>query len=347
MILNAYAVLDGFLAILRLGLGLLVIFLALATWRARRRRGDEVIASKREERGTLLFLAAFALVGLAIVSWPVFYLLLQSYIPEWPGVMCIYGVTQIGAGSVGTARFLPDLLRSMQLLKPTLVFVGGAWLILHLLNGRTATAPLAGRALLALLAVGVLATGDAVAELAYLLVPKKEEFVTAGCCTQAFDGAERFSRFLPHALVEEPYRHWLNLAYFWLNGGMVAALFVALRLGWMRKWLVLLAVLLAASIVLNLVFLIETAAPALLRLPLHHCPYDLLPEVPECTVTIGLFVLGSFAVGWACVAAWLGRHRETETLVPPLVAKLLSIGLFGYLGSLVMMALELALARAR
>src|SRR5262249_32174237 len=225
MILNGYAVLDGFLAILRFGLGLLVGFFALAARRTDRRRGDETIASRQEERGTLLSLAAFALVGLVIVSWPVFYLLLQSYVPEWPGVMCIYGVTQIGTGSVGTARFLPDLLRAMQLLKPALMFAGGAWLVLHFLDGRTASAPLAGRALLVLLVVGVLATGDAIAEIAYLIIPKKEEFVTAGCCTQAFDEAERFSRFLPHALVGEGYRHWLNLAYFWLNGSTVVALF--------------------------------------------------------------------------------------------------------------------------
>jgi hypothetical protein len=261
--------------------------------------------------------------------------------------MCIYGVTQIGTGSIGPARYLPGLLRTMQLLKPALVFAGGAWLVLHLLNERTPSGPLAGRAMLVLLAVGLLVVTDAVAEIAYLIIPKKEEFVTAGCCTQAFDGSERFSRFLPQALVGEPYRRWLNLAYFWLNGGTAVALFVALRLGWMRKWLGLLALLMAATVLLNFLFLVETAAPTLLHLPLHHCPYDLLPQVPESTVTIGLFLLGSFAVGWACVAAWLGSHRETETLIPPVVAKLLSVGLFGYLGSLVMMVIELALARAR
>src|SRR5262245_17434632 len=118
MILNGYAVLDGFLAILRLGLGVLVVLLALAACHVSHRRGDEAIASRQEERGTLLSLAAFALVGLVIVSWPVFYVLLQSYVSEWPGVMCIYGVAQIGTGSVGTAHFLPYSLRVMQFVTP-------------------------------------------------------------------------------------------------------------------------------------------------------------------------------------------------------------------------------------
>src|SRR5438105_394814 len=101
MILNAYAVLDGFLGVLRLCLALLTVLLAFAAWRASHRRRGEESPPLGEERGTLLYLTAFVLVALSIVSWPVLYLLLQSYVAEWPGAMCIYGVTQIGAGSVG------------------------------------------------------------------------------------------------------------------------------------------------------------------------------------------------------------------------------------------------------
>jgi hypothetical protein len=213
-----------------------------------------------------------------------------------------------------------------------------------MLNGRTASGPLAGRTLLVLLAAGVLATADASAEIAYLVIPKKEEIVTGGCCTAAFDAAAGASRLLPRAWIGDSDRPALYGLYYALNGGTALALFGALRFGWTRKWLVFLSGLLALSIGLNALFLVDAAAPALLHLPYHHCPYDLLPRVPESTVSIGLFFLGAFAVGWACVAAWLGSHRETETLVPSQVVKLLSLGLFGYLGSLVMMSLELALA---
>jgi hypothetical protein len=343
MIINAYAVLDGFLGVLRFGFGLLAIYLAVVAWSASR-RGDDGRPQAREERGTLLVLTASVLFILSLVSWPVFYLLLQSYVPVWESVMCIYGVTQIGTGSVGAARFLPGLLVAMQLLKPALVFAGGAWLVLHVLNGRTPSGPLAGRTLLALLVVGVLATADAGAEIAYLVIPKKEEFVTGGCCTAAFDSAGGASRFVPRAWIGESDRPVLNGLYYALNGGAALALFAALRFGWMRKWLGILFGLLVLSVGFNALFLVEAAAPVLLHLPYHHCPYDLLPLVPESMVAIGLFVLGAFAVGWACVASWLGRHQETEALAPPMVARLLSLGLFGYLGSLVMMSLELALA---
>src|SRR5213076_326432 len=100
MILNAYAVLDAFLSLLRLGLAVLVLALGLPAWRQWARHAA-VPEQRRalEDRSYLLFLLAGLLLVLNVVSWPVFYLLLQSYVPEWvgEGVMCIYGVTRIGA----------------------------------------------------------------------------------------------------------------------------------------------------------------------------------------------------------------------------------------------------------
>jgi hypothetical protein len=216
MIVNAYAVLDGFLSVLRLAFGLLAFYLVFATWRGSR-HVDETRMRTREERGTLQFLTACLLVGLSIISWPVFYLLLQSYVPAWDGVMCIYGVTQIGTDSVGPARFLPELLRVMQLLKPALVFAGGAWLVMHLLNTGTASGPLAGRVRFMLLLLSALATADAITEISYLVIPKKEEFVASGCCTQAFDGSARLSRFLPREWVDDAHRPALYVLYFIMN----------------------------------------------------------------------------------------------------------------------------------
>src|SRR5205823_3152370 len=103
-------------------------------------------------------------------------------VPEWPGVMCIYGVTRVGAGSAGISRFLPGLIATLQALKPLLVFGSGAWFVLYLLNRRTRTGPLLGRVFLALVACGVLTVADAGVELAYLFIPKKEEVLATGCC---------------------------------------------------------------------------------------------------------------------------------------------------------------------
>ncbi len=349
MILNAYAVLDAFLSLLRLLLGFLISGFAFAVWR---RCGPACLPEERqalEDRSALLFLLAFVLLGLHLTAWPLLYLLLQSYVPEWPGVMCIYGVMQVGSGSLGTSRFLPGLVKTLQVLKPALVFGSGAWFVLYWINRRTATAPLQSRILLALLALGLLAAGDAIVEMAYLVIPKKEEFLSVGCCTAGLDEWVRSARFLPQSLVREHDRPWLSAAYYGSNLGMVLALFGSTR--WLRSRLTLpwLAPLLAGAVLtlpLSAVFLIEIAAPLLLHLPHHHCPYDLIAEVPGAVLGIALFVWGSFAVGWACVAGWLAHCPETATFLPATVRQLLVMARWSYLGSLVIISLELLRAGA-
>jgi hypothetical protein len=205
MILNAYAVLDGGLSLLRLALSLLVLALWFSAARAWARRAADPEGRKEvEDRSCLLFMLGGLLVALNVLSWPQLYLLLQSYVPEWPGVMCIYGVTRIGAGSIGPARFLPPLLAALQAMKPALVFLSGAWFVLYLVNRGTRTAPLTGRVLFALLAATALAAADAGSEIAYLAIPKKEESPPGGCCTEVFDSASGTSKFLPAAVGPAP-----------------------------------------------------------------------------------------------------------------------------------------------
>jgi hypothetical protein len=347
MILNAYSVLDAFVSLLRLSLGVLVLSLGLGAWRAWGRRAATPEGRKvLEERCYLLFVLAGFLLALNIVAWPIFYLLLQSYVPQWPGVMCIYGVTRIGAGSVGAARFLPPLVAALQAAKPVLVFLSGAWFVLYLVNRRTATAPLTGRTLTLVLAAGLVATADAAAEITYLAIPKKEEFLSAGCCTQPFDAAGGPSRFLPQSLVGPDQAPRLYAAYYAANGALVLALAGCVRMGrrLSHRWLMPLLLGTVVCGVVNAVFLVEVAAPRLLHLPYHHCPFDLLPRVPESVVAAALFVGGSFSVGWACVVGWLGGRAEAAAVVPGMVARLLRLGLWGIGASLAMTSLELALA---
>jgi hypothetical protein len=182
--------------------------------------------------------------------------------------------------------------------------------------------------------------------MAYLVIPKKEVFLALGCCAEAFDGGGRATRFLPQALVGDDFHPYLWGAYWGMNGAMILATAATrwrVRAGRGGPWLagLLLGGLLCAAV--NTVFLLEIAAPVLLHLPYHHCPYDLIPKVPESVLGIALFILGSFCVGWACVAATLANGPRTRPIVRRTVVGLLSLGLVAYLNSLVLMALELAL----
>jgi hypothetical protein len=348
MILNAYAVLDVLLSATRLGLGLLVLALGAAAWLAWFRRAPSPEGRKAlEDRYYLLYLMAGLMLALNVVSWPVLYLLLQSYVPEWPGVMCVYGVTRIGTGSLGSSRFLPPLLAALQLTKPALVFLSGAWGVLYVLNRQTLTAPLTGRVLGVLLAAALLATGDAAAELSYLTIPKREDIPNRGCCTVPFDASSDSPGVRAAALgAGEERRLWVH--FYAVNGGMVLALGAAVLAGWRRRlaaaWLVPLLLAAVVSVAVSAVFLVDVAAPRLLHLPYHHCPYDLIPKAPESLVAVALFFLGAYAVGWAGVAATLGGGVETRPLLPGTIDRLLRLALWGYLGSMMMMSVELALA---
>jgi hypothetical protein len=347
MILNAYAVLDALLGLLRFGLGVLVLGLGVSAWLTWRRVAGPEGKKVLEDRCYLLFLLAGLLLWLNVAAWPLFYLLLQSYVPQWPGVMCIYGVTRIGTGSLGPARFLPPLVQTLQATKPALVFLSGAWFVLYLVNRRTRTAPLTGRVLVVLLAAGLLAVADAAAESAYLAIPKKEQFLSAGCCTGIFDAEAHAARLLPQALTPADAVPWLYGAYYTVNGGMVLGLALAARqsrTGLPAGWLGALLAGAVLSVAVNVVFLVDVAAPRLLHLPYHHCPYDLVPRAPGSVVAAVLFVAGFFAVGWACVAAWLGRDPEATPYLPAAVRRLLALGFNGYLLSLLVLSLELALA---
>jgi hypothetical protein len=347
MILNSYAVLLAAIALLRLLLGLLVVGVGTAAWGAARRPVTPEGRGALEDRCYLLFLLALLLVALNLVSWPLLYLLLQSYVPEWPGVMCIYGVTQIGQGSLGPSRFLPDLLRFLQLAKPALVFAGGAWFVLYLLNRRTHSAPLLGRLFVVLLPLGALAAADAAAELTYLAIPKKEESLSAGCCVGFAEAERSAGRFLPPVLLSGAGRRWLRTAYYGANLGLILALAGYTHRPSAAPGSLALFLLLAggtAVLAASGLFLVEVAAPTLLGLPDHHCAYDLVPQVPEAVVAVTFFLAGCFSLGWAGVARWLGRCRETEPFLAPTVRGLLRLSLWGYLCSLLMLSLELALA---
>src|SRR5262245_40570263 len=201
MLLNRYAVLAVFLALRGLVLGALGLMCGAFGWRRYHAAPDRTTT---ENAGHLAFLLAVTLVLLGVASWPLLYLLLQSYVPEWPSAMCIYGVTQVGKGSMGPARHLPSLLLAMQVMKPLLVFAGGAWYVLYLLDRRTRTAPQLGRLFALLLPLGLLAIADAAADLTYTAIPKREEFLESGCCTGVAESSP--SRYLPSSWAGEAAR---------------------------------------------------------------------------------------------------------------------------------------------
>jgi hypothetical protein len=334
---NGFAVIGAFLDLLRFGAAGLAVALGVNTLSSAS-RGRR---SLTENRAYLSAILAYLLLGLALASWTSLYLLLDSCVAESPGAMCIYGVTRVGEGSPGVFGWLPTLVAGVQIMKPVLVFVAGAAVVLYGLYRRAGTQAMLPRFVAALLLLGLLSLADVAAETAYLLIPKREVPLDTGCCSVA--GVEVDSSQVPTPVEER----WLPPAYF------VSQLFMAGLMGLPGPWkvsapsILRLAGSLTASAVAAYVavkFVIDQAAPALLHLPYHHCLYDLVGQIHESGVAIGLLIWGTFCVGWSFVAGCFGRTPDTLAFLATEIRRLQLWAALGYLGSAVMFGVDLWLA---
>src|SRR5258705_3949557 len=110
MSLDAFSVIVAFLAVLEVALGITAVTLGI-----REMRASPSTAAAGDDRRPLLVLVGATLLAVALVSLPLFYLLLGSWVPRWPGVMCVEGVRRIGLGSEGAAGWLPSLVAAVDI----------------------------------------------------------------------------------------------------------------------------------------------------------------------------------------------------------------------------------------
>lgn len=336
LILNGYSLLALFVGAVELALGGFVAWTSIAALARRRAAGEGLDAS----RFTLPALAAGVLLGVSVAGWPLLYLMLDSYVPQWIDVMCIQGVAKIGSRSVGAAAWLPTLVQALQVTKPLLVFAMGAALLLHLSNRATRTDPLTGRLTRLLAAAGLLAVLDASAQIAYVTIPKQEQSLADGCCVIAtsFVGSESSAEATTR-------RRLLAAGFFVSTVAMAAWSFAAARGSALssRSALPLFAAT-VASLPLGVIFLREVAAPAFLGRPDHACAYCLVSKAPFGLVAAVSYLLGAFATGWACVLRLAGTTDETREALPERSARLLRVGCAGWLVAAVVTAVPLVVA---
>ncbi|HVA45364.1 MAG TPA: hypothetical protein VNH11_03165 [Pirellulales bacterium] len=345
MITSGYSALAGFIGVLQLMAGAAAISVGVRNvLLGRVQQGDA--ADRLESSTYLAALLAYLLLGLSLASWIVLYLMLDSFVPQWPGAMCIYGVTLIGEGSRGMYGWLPKLVVLLQFLKPALVFAIGAALVLYRSYRLQGTRVLLPRIALLLLMAGIVASLDAATELAYVSIPKREDMPNSGCCSVSAIAPESLMPLSPQEQQQ------LSIAYYVCQLVIVTMLWRQARqpgrpaVAWPLLGLSLAAIL---TVWVSMRFIVDVACPIVLHLPYHRCLYDLVQKVPENGMAIGLLLWGTFCVGWTCVLAWLvppyiqGTAASRRASVPRL-GGWPAYALVGYLGSFVMISLELWLA---
>ena len=336
MILNVFSITEIFIGFLTLGLTAwagIHSFRLYLRWRKRTTPEEQALL---EDRSYLMLSVAVVVLVIRLINWPLFYLTLQSFIPQVNGAMCIFGVTQV--------REL--LTRFLEFMKPLGVFLIGAWLLMHHLDRATQTGPLLGRKLLFLSILSVIILIEAAGEvvLFFTLSPS----VLVSCCTTVTDILDRPSSTVPQSLLGAGYKTLLETAFFALTVFLIG---LTAFLAWVKKWdpwpkggilfLTGLALLASLNALLFLLVHIEGFAPRFMGLPFHHCLYCLWQYVPDSIVLFLLFILGTMAPGWAWILAWTGRTGEARAYMPRYMRSLFSLAALSLAASVVMILLHL------
>jgi len=294
-----------------------------------KQQDDREHETATENRLYLAFLLVAAALLCRGLGWPLFYLMLQSFIPDVPGAMCIFGTTQV----------MPVLIRSLEVLKPILFFLIGAWFVLYGIDRSTKAYSLTNRKFLFFWVLCVLAGLDAAGDVV-LAITYAPPGIPVTCCTVIGDIQFPVARIKTPAILGSRGGELGTVLYHGIHifsVGIVAALLMT------RSWeasskanrgALWLSLLLAISgMLITCVAMIDRIGPTLMELPHHHCPYCLLQYVPVSIAFLGLELLGNFSLGWAFIAGTLGRTEETRSISSEWVRRMWKSAFFCLLSS--------------
>ncbi len=340
MIINVYTLIMLFVAFLSLFLGGFLFYAALKTFLDFEPTIPSETKSKLEQKGYLIFLLACVILSVRMLAWPWFYFMLQSFVSEVPGAMCIFGVTQI----------LPATVTFLQIIKPVSFFMMGGWLLCYYVDKSTPTAPLTRMNLFFLLIVCSILLADSIADIYYVL--RMKPLMSVSCCATFFDVPLRPSAMIPQAIFGRHFQKMLFIMYYLTNIALIVLLFATLS----KKWPLLAPlprkIILYGQAAIGIINIpvviyafIENIAPRLMQLPYHHCIYCLIGNglVPDAPIMLGLFVMGTFAIGWMGILRLFCMVTETQMVTERLLVKVNNLSAFCLLASIAMVTIHLIL----
>jgi hypothetical protein len=339
MIVNLFSMISLFIESLSLILIAWVVILSLQLARYWGRAQSPEERALVEERSHLVLLVATIVLGIRLLNWFLFYAMLQSFVPELEGAMCIFGVTQVQRWLTGLA----------ELLKPIAFFVMGAWLLVHFLDQAGTSSSLMRRKLVFLAVAGIVVAAESAVDVGLIL--KLAPGTPVSCCTTVTDILERPTRMMPTSILGPHYASFLEYGYFASN--VLLLMLLAITLIYMNhsappRWRrPVLGGVLVCTIFNGLIFLlsqVEVHAPVIMGLPFHRCLYCLWQYLPDTIIMYALFILGFAATGWAFILDTVGRTEETEGPLSRYLKILYGMSMFCFTASMIMNTVHLLLA---
>ncbi|MCK6467244.1 MAG: hypothetical protein L6Q53_03480 [Candidatus Brocadia sinica] len=340
MIVNIYTLIMLFVAFLSLFLGGFLFYAALKMFLGSEPMIPLETKGKFEQRGYLVFLVACVMLSVRMLAWPWFYFMLQSFVSEVPGAMCMFGVTQI----------LPSMVTFLQIIKPISFFMMGGWLLCYYLDKSIPTTPLVRKNVLLLLIVCSILLADSIADIYYVL--RMKPLMSISCCATFFDVPLRPLAMIPQAIFGRHFQKILFIVYYLTNIILIALLWIPLSKKWLSLAPLYKKIILYGQAVIGVINIpvviyafIENIAPRLMQLPYHHCIYCFMGNgmVPDAPIMLGLFAIGTFAIGWIGILRLFCMVTETQIVTERLLVKVHSLSAFCLLASIMMVTIHLIL----
>ncbi|HBN26588.1 MAG TPA: hypothetical protein DD405_03860 [Desulfobacteraceae bacterium] len=286
----------------------------------------------------LLFLSASIFLTARLCSYPFFYVALQNLVKEIKGAMCIYGVTQV----------LPNLCIFLEIIKPIIFFFTGGWLILHYLTRQCKIESLFLKKLIFFLFISFLVIIDSAGDLLFFL--KMNSDTTVRCCTLPLDSPHRLSATICKQLLGRHYEKPLFFIYYLSNFILAGGAWYVLlakksvtKQDRQKRSFTLIFILGLINFFITGLAIFEIIAPGMMHLPYHHCPYCLLQYVPDSFIILGLFMLGTFGLGWTFGIKIVTINEETSGKLTFSLNRLCLISIFSLFISLAMVTFHLVL----
>ena len=276
MILNTYVVTYLLLSFLSLGVGITALIVGVSVaWRWKPESSSErqyELEKKVYLSMTLIMLGFTMRLALA----PLWFFMLQSFIPTIPGAMCLCGVHLLKT----PYSFLSTTLKFV------LPMAYGYWLALNALDRKIETQPLMKRKLYTLIPLSAMMLLESFSDLRFLFAVRPR-FVN--CCSSLFDDSSS-------ALLQKmTYSGWGWVVVFFVAAILLLGVsaFLARRprnragaLLWILSPLTLVAFILAVHTRLS---------PMFLHAEFHHCVFCVWQKLPDMIVTTAAICIGCWA----------------------------------------------------
>ena len=273
--------------------------------------------NRLEKRINTALFSITIFLWIRLLSYPLFYVALQTFVKHVEGAMCIYGVT----------RLLPGLCNFLEIIKPLVFFIIGLWLIFHSLTRKNTSNSLVLKKLIFLIGVCVCIMTNSLCDSIFFI--KANFHTTVTCCTVNTDLPDRISATLSRHLFGRQYEQSLLYFYYFGNLGLIGtALYFVHKYAKLKtlihrkKTTGLVFMLSLINLFLTALATKEIIGPRLMKLPYHHCIYCLMQYVPESCFIISLFILGTFGFGWAFGLEIVTTDNEVAKKVPGYTDKL-------------------------